>query len=50
VSKLAEFMTQQGKEMKDTKKEKPAAEFSKMSANEKWVLVEKLLRDLEYID
>lgn len=47
--KLADFMKSQGKELKDTKKEKSAVEFSKMSANDKWALVEKLLRDLGYI-
>lgn len=50
MSKITEFMSDQGKELKDTKQEKPATEFSKMSANDKWALVEKLLRNLGYID
>jgi len=45
-----DLMKQQGRELKDTTKEKPTGEFAKMTATEKWVLVEKLLRDLGYIN
>lgn len=49
MSKLADFMKSQGVELKETEKEIPTTDFSKMSANDKWALVEKLLRDLGYI-
>lgn len=31
-------------------KQKPAKAFSTLTANEKWALVELMLRDLKYID
>jgi hypothetical protein len=47
---IKDFMKNKGKKLKDTKKEKPTVDFSKMKADEKWALVEKLLRDLGYIN
>ena len=50
MSKIKEFMAKQGKSLKDTKKDKPTVDFNKMKADEKWALVEKMLRDLGYIN
>ena len=47
---IKDFMKGKSKKLKDTKKVKPAVDFSKMKADEKWALVEKLLRDLGYIN
>ncbi|MFA5383997.1 MAG: hypothetical protein WC364_04935 [Eubacteriales bacterium] len=49
-SKLEGFMKAQGINAKNTEKEKPETDFDKMSANDKWALVEKMLRDLGYIN
>ena len=48
--KVEDLMKQQGKELKDTKKSKPTKAFKNLSTNEKWELVEALLRGLKYID
>jgi len=48
--KINEFMKKQGKPLKDTTKDKPTKDFANMTAAEKWALVEKLLRNLGYID
>ena len=47
---IKDCMKGKGKNLKDTTKEKPTADFSKMKADEKWALVEKLLRELGYIN
>ena len=47
--KIEELMAKQGKAVKNTKKGKSQKEFSLLSASEKWVLVEKVLRDLGYL-
>ncbi len=38
------------KNVKPGEKQKPTKDFKSLSANEKWALVEELLRNLGYID
>jgi hypothetical protein len=47
---IKEFMKDKDKKLKDTKKEKPTADFSKMKADERWAILEKMARDLGYIN
>lgn len=50
MSKIEEFMQKQGKPLKDTKKEKPSKTWANLTANEKWAVMEKIAKDLGYID
>jgi hypothetical protein len=47
---IKDFMKKQGKTLKDTTKIKPIKEFKNLSTAEKDALLEKLLRDLGYIN
>lgn len=44
------FAKEKGIELKDTTKEKPSKEFAKLSTDEKWAIMEKIARDLGYIN
>ncbi len=47
---IEQFAKQQKLPLKDTKKEKPTKDFNSLSTAEKWAILEKIARDLGYIN
>lgn len=48
--KLQKYLDKKGLKIKEKQKQKPEKNFNSLSANEKWALVEQLLKDLGYIN